>query len=80
MNDVLAVVPIVYADPSLPDPSAAGSVTEGALEPLVDLDVDTTELREQVEQRQRQIAEQYQRTIEGTRTESRPETPTGVCQ
>jgi hypothetical protein len=46
----------------------------------VDFDVDTTELRAQVQQRQRQTAERYRRTIEGTRTESRPESPTGVCQ
>jgi uncharacterized protein len=82
-NDVPAVVLIVHADPYLPDPGAARSVIEGALEPLVDFDIDTTELKEQAEQIQRQmqqIAEQYQRMIEGAQTEQQPETPTGMYQ
>jgi len=82
-NDVPAVVLIVHADPYLPDPGAARSVIEDALEPLVEFDVDTTELKEQAEQIQRQmrqIAEQYQELIERSPTEQQPETPTGMYQ
>lgn len=61
--DVPAALLIVKAHPFLPDPGAAKSVIETALEPLVDFDVDTTELEEQAEEirgRMQQVAEQYQ--------------------
>jgi uncharacterized protein len=64
---VPAVVLIVKAHPYLPDPKAARSVIENALEPLVDFDIDTEELREQgdeIKRRMEQIAEQYRRTAE----------------
>ena len=58
---------IVRAHPYLPDPKAAKSVTETALEPLVDFDIDTTALDEQAEeiqQQMQQIAQQYQQMAE----------------
>ncbi len=62
-NDIPAAVLIVSSNPYIPDPGAARAVIENALEPLVEFDIDTTELREQAEQIQQQkqqIAEQLQ--------------------
>lgn len=64
--DVPAALLIVNAHPFLPDPDAAKSVIETALEPLVDFDVDTTKLTKQAEEirrRMEQVAEQYQQMI-----------------
>lgn len=61
--DVPAIVLVVRAHPFLPDPGAAQRVIEEALEPLVDFDIDTTELQEQADQIQeqmQQLAEQFQ--------------------
>ncbi|UTF54738.1 proteasome assembly chaperone family protein [Natronosalvus rutilus] len=61
--DVPAALLLVRADPRVPDPAAARSVIENALEPLVEFDVDTDELREQAEEIQRQkqqLAQQMQ--------------------
>ena len=65
--DVPAVVLMVKANPYLPDPTAAQSVIENALEPLVHFDIDTTELEEQadlIQTRLEEIAQQYQRTVQ----------------
>ncbi len=65
--DVPAVLLIVRSHPFLPDPRAARSVIENALEPLVDFDVDTTALEEQadeIQQRMQQVAEQYQQVAD----------------
>jgi len=59
--DLPAAVLIVRSNPYLPDPGAARAVIENALEPLVDFDIDTTELEEQADEIQRkksQIAQQ----------------------
>jgi len=80
--DVPAALLIVRSHPYLPDPRAAKSVIDTALEPLVDFEVDTTELEEQaadIQQRMRQVAEQYQQVAEkegGERTPPR----TGMFQ
>lgn len=61
--DVPASLLVVRAHPQLPDPRAAKSVVENALEPLVDFDVDTSPLDEQAEeiqQRMKQVARQFQ--------------------
>lgn len=61
--DVPAILLLVRADPRLPDPAAARSVIETALEELVDFEIGTDELREQAEEIQRQkqqIAQQLQ--------------------
>lgn len=61
--DVPAGVLIVRAHPFLPDPGAARDLIENALEPLVEFDIDTTELREQadeIQQQMAQVAQQYQ--------------------
>jgi len=61
--DVPAAVLVVKANPFLPDPAAARSVIENALEPLVHFDIDTTELEEQadqIRQQMEQIARHYQ--------------------
>ncbi|ADB63540.1 protein of unknown function DUF75 (plasmid) [Haloterrigena turkmenica DSM 5511] len=63
--DVPAVLLLVQADPRLPDPAAARSVIETALEPLVEFDID--ELQEQAEEIQRQkqqVAQQLQQVQE----------------
>ncbi len=59
--DVPAAVLVVRAYPYLPDPAAAQALVENALEPLVDFDVDTTELQDQadeIQQRKQQLAQQ----------------------
>ena len=61
--DVPAMILVVHSNPYIPDPGAAESVIETALEPLVEFDIDTTDLRERAEEIQRQmqrIAEQLQ--------------------
>ncbi|WP_254839567.1 proteasome assembly chaperone family protein [Natronomonas marina] len=62
-DDVPAAVLIVRSNPYIPDPAAARAVIEEALEPLVEVDIDTQELLEQAEEIQKQkqqIAEQLQ--------------------
>jgi uncharacterized protein len=74
--DVPAAVLVVRSNPYIPDPGAARTVIESALEPLVDFDVDTEQLRERAEEIQRQkrqLAEQLQQYQEGTRRK-----PTGT--
>ncbi len=61
--DIPAALLIVRSHPQLPDPQAARSVIETALEPLVDFDIETQQLQEQADEIQRQlrqIAEQHQ--------------------
>ena len=61
--DIPATLLIVRAHPRLPDPGAAKSLIDTALEPLVDFDIDTTQLDEQAEEIQKQmqqIAQQYE--------------------
>ncbi|ARS90989.1 proteasome assembly chaperone family protein [Natrarchaeobaculum aegyptiacum] len=65
--EVPAALLIVRSHPFLPDPQAAKSVIETALEPLVEFDVDTTALEEQaddIRQRMEQVATQYQQMAE----------------
>ncbi|SDQ57020.1 proteasome assembly chaperone family protein [Natronobacterium texcoconense] len=65
--DVPAALLVVRSHPHLPDPQAAKSVIENALEPLVDFDVDTTALDEkadEIQQQMQQIAQQYQQMAE----------------
>jgi len=65
--DVPAALLIVRSHPYLPDPQAAKSVIETALEPLVDFDIDTTQLEEQadeIRERMQQVAQQYQQMAE----------------
>lgn len=78
-GDVPAAVLIVRSNPYIPDPAAARAVIEDALEPLVDFDVDTSELPEQAEEIQeqkRQIAEQFQQYQDQQDTGS----AAGMCQ
>ncbi|MFB6160201.1 MAG: proteasome assembly chaperone family protein [Haloferacaceae archaeon] len=66
--DVPAAVLVVHANPYVPDPGAARTLVEEALEPLVEFDIDTAELREQAEQIQQQkqrIAKQLQQLQQG---------------
>ncbi|MFB6254386.1 MAG: proteasome assembly chaperone family protein, partial [Halobacteriaceae archaeon] len=66
-NDVPAAVLIVRCDPRLPDPNAARSVIENALEPLVEFDIDTSELEQQaqqIQQQKQQIAKQLRQMQE----------------
>lgn len=61
-GDVPAILLIVRAHPQIPDPGAAHSVIENAIEPLVDFEIDTTSLEEKAEdiqQQMQQIAQQY---------------------
>jgi len=66
-DDIPAAVLVVDANPYLPDPGAAQSVIEEALEPLVEFDVDTSELEQQanrIKRQMQQIAEQYQQMVQ----------------
>ena len=76
--DVPAAALVVQSNPFFPDPTAAQAVIENALEPLVDFDIDTSELREQaatIEQQLNQIAEQYQQMVQDHQI-SHPPSPT----
>ncbi|MFD1565815.1 PAC2 family protein [Haloarchaeobius amylolyticus] len=58
---------LVRTDPCVPNPAAARSMLETALEPLSEFDIDTTEVREQAEEIQRQkqqVAQQLQQIQE----------------
>ncbi|GAB3669997.1 proteasome assembly chaperone family protein [Halopiger thermotolerans] len=70
--DVPAALLLVRADPRLPDPAAARSVIETALEPLVEFDIDTTELREQAEEIQRQKQQVAQQLQQGQNQQDEP--------
>ena len=75
-DNVPAAALVVRCNPYIPDPGAARSVIEEALEPLVDFDVDTQELSEQAEeiqQQKRQIAEQLRQYQQGQ--QQQPPTP-----
>lgn len=80
--DVPAALLIVRSHPFLPDPQAAKSVIETALEPLVDFDIDTTELDEQadeIQQRMQQVAQQYQQVAE-KQSDQQQQVQTGMFQ
>ncbi len=76
-EDVPAAVLLVRCDPRLPDPGAARSVIENALEPLVEFDVDTEALQQQAEeiqQQKQQVADQLQQMMGGgEQTETAPD-------
>lgn len=75
-NNIPAAVLIVKSHPQLPDPGAARSVIENALEPLVKFEINTDELQEQADQirdRLEQIAEQYQQAAQ--QEEAPPQAP-----
>lgn len=77
-HDVPAAVLVVRADPYLPDPGAARSVIEDALEPLVEFDIDTTELEaqsNQIQEQMQQVAEQYKQMIEQAQGQQPSDTP-----
>lgn len=70
--EVPAGVLIVQAHPYLPDPGAAQELIETALEPIVEFDIDTTQLREQadeIQQQMAQIAQQYQQMAQDGQAE-----------
>lgn len=78
---VPAALLIVRSHPFLPDPKAARSVIENALEPMVDFDIDTGELEEQAEEIRRQmeqIAEHYKQ-MESDQ-QGRPQSAVGMYQ
>ncbi|MFB6159856.1 MAG: proteasome assembly chaperone family protein [Haloferacaceae archaeon] len=80
--DVPAIVLVVRSHPFLPDPGAAQQVIEEALEPLVDFEIDTTELQEQADEIQRQmqqLAEQYQQMQQESQSQS-PQSMPGMYQ
>lgn len=74
---------IVQVQPQLPDPGAARDLIENALEPLVQFDIDTSELKERAEEIQAQkekISQRLQGMLKGgqdragTRASSQPQT------
>lgn len=77
--DVPATLLLTHVHPQLPDPGAAQSVIENALEPLVDFDVDTQALEEQEEEIQRQkqqVLQQLQQLQQGGGEQESPEAQT----
>jgi len=76
--DVPAAVLVVRAHPFIPDPGAAQRVIEDALEPLVEFDIDTSELEEQAEdirQQLQQLAQQYQQVQQDHGQGDQPDHP-----
>jgi uncharacterized protein len=76
--EVPAAVLITRSNPYIPDPAAARSVIETALEPMVSFDIDTTELEERAEEirrRKEQIAQQLRQ-----QREIGPEDQSGVSR
>ncbi|PSG97772.1 ATP-grasp superfamily enzyme [Thermoplasmatales archaeon SW_10_69_26] len=72
---VPAVALVTRCRPKIPDPGAARSVIENGLEPLVDFDLDTSDLEERDEEIQRrldEVARQYQ--------QSQTTTPAGAAE
>jgi uncharacterized protein len=64
---VPAALLVVDAHPFFPDPNAAATLVDEALEPLVGFEVDTTTLREQAEEIEREmerVATQYREAAE----------------
>ncbi|WP_266080992.1 proteasome assembly chaperone family protein [Haladaptatus caseinilyticus] len=58
---------IVKTNPFFPDPTAAQSLIENAIEPMVDFDIETTELEQQadaIEDELEQIADHYQQIVQ----------------
>lgn len=75
-QDIPAIALIVRAHPQLPDPGAARALIEDAVEPLVDFDIDTTELQEQadeIKEKLQQVAQQYRQMQEQGETADRGE-------
>lgn len=61
--NVPAMLLIVHAHPHIPDPGAAQSVIENALEPLVDFEIDTTDLKNraaEIQEQMHRIAKQFE--------------------
>ncbi len=82
-EDVPAALLIVRSHPFLPDPQAAKSVIETALEPLVEFDIDTTALDEQadeIQQQMQQVAQQYQQMAEEGAGQQQQPAQTGMFQ
>lgn len=78
---VPAALLIVRSHPFLPDPKAARSVIENALEPMVDFEIDTAELEaqsEQIRQQMEQIAQHYKEME--SEQEGRPQSAVGMYQ
>ena len=74
-QEIPAAVLVVKAHPQLPDPGAARALIENALEPLVDFNIDTTELKEQSEKirsQLEQVAQQYQQMAQEGQEQARP--------
>lgn len=66
-SGIPSVLLIVQANPFYPDPTAAQSLIEEAVEPLVDFDIETPELEHQADAIQselEQVAAQYQQRIQ----------------
>ncbi|WP_227380720.1 proteasome assembly chaperone family protein [Haladaptatus halobius] len=73
-EDVPAALLLVQADPRLPDPAAARAVIENALEPLVEFEITTDELREQadrIQEQKQQISQQFQHARNDEQAEPR---------
>lgn len=71
--DVPAILLLVRADPNLPDPAAARSVIDTALEPLLDFDIDTEPLEKEAERikaKKAQIVQELQSAQEAEPSDS----------
>ena len=66
-NDTTAVGVVVESDPQFPDPDAATAVIERGIEPIADLNVDTTELSDkaaEIEEARKQLLKKVQQVSE----------------
>ncbi|WP_266082468.1 proteasome assembly chaperone family protein [Haladaptatus caseinilyticus] len=65
--EIPTTILIVKTNPFFPDPTAAQSLIENAVEPLVDFEIETTALAQQaeaIEEELEQVATQYQQIIQ----------------
>ncbi len=82
-EEIPAALLIVQSYPHIPDPRAAKAVIDKALSPLVEFEVDTTELAEQadeIQSRLQQIAAQHQRMQQEQQEQQTQSTIPGMFQ
>ncbi len=77
-EEVPAACLVVTAHPKLPDPGAARTVIEEALEPLIGFEIDTAQLQEQAEEiakQKAQVAQQLQQAGSGQQESAGEDAP-----
>ncbi|MFB6071688.1 MAG: proteasome assembly chaperone family protein [Halobacterium sp.] len=74
-NDLDAVGLVVESDPQFPDPAASKQLIDHAIEPILDVDVDTEDLverAEEIREQKEKLAQRMQEAGEEESTQARP--------